>query len=275
MITATVLALAGCGSRESPVTVTPSKSPSPSTSPSPSPSEAEAAPSPTTLFHPGAVTLSEKGFWSWAYLDFTTGASVGSSPPTSTSDTASMMKSWVAADYLRRAGVKGQRPSATIMAELSTMIRDSDTTHTFEFHVANGNLSSIQRMIKTCGLTDTKGQQNSWSLTEMSARDVTRLGKCIADGRAAGPTWTGWLLNEMRSVRGEGRFGVIEALPPDVAKTTAIKNGWLDRDDGLWHIACMAVGPTWSIGVMARYPASLGKDYGAHTCRDVTRQLLG
>jgi hypothetical protein len=224
-------------------------------------------------FRPGPVPLSVKGFWTWAYLDFATGETVGSDPP-ATSDTASMSKTWVAADFLRRASEKGQRPNNTIMARLSTMIRDSDTTYTYEFHVANGNLSSIKRMISLCGLTDTVGRQNSWSLTQMSARDVTRLAKCIADGRAAGPTWTAWLLEEMRAVRGPGRFGIIEALPPEIAKTTAIKNGWLARDDGYWHIACMAIGDGWSMGVLARYPASLGKDYGARTCREVARQLL-
>jgi hypothetical protein len=78
----------------------------------------------------------------------------------------------------------------------------------------------------------------------------------------------------MRNVRGPGRFGPIEVLPADAQKTTAIKNGWLARDDGLWHIACMAVGDGWSLGIMAHYPASLGKDYGVKTCREVTKQLL-
>ncbi len=220
------------------------------------------------------MRLKVTGYWSWAYLDFTTGALSGSTPPNTTSDTASMSKAWVAADYLRRAAENNRQPSSTTIAELSTMIRDSDTTHTYEYHVANGNLSSIQRMIKLCGLSDSKGTPNSWSLTQMSSRDVTRLGKCIADGRAAGPKWTAWLLNEMRNVRGAGRFGIIEALPTGVATTTAIKNGWLARDDGQWHIACMAVGESWSIGVLARYPASLGKDYGARICREVAEQLM-
>src|SRR4029079_10451118 len=104
--------------------------------------------------------------------------------------------------------------------------------------------------------------QNRWSLTQVPARDVTRLAKCIADGRAAGPKWTGWLLDQMSSVRGAGRFGILEDLPADVAKSTAIKNGWLARDDGQWHIACMATGDGWSLGVMARYPGRLGRDYG-------------
>ena len=270
--------LAGCTAKAHSNTPPPSADQSASAAPAPSDAGPSPAASPTPsgpLFTPNAISLSVKGYWSWSYLDFTTGALSGSSPPNTTSDTASMAKSWVAADYLRRAAEKNQTPSSGTMAELSTMIRDSDNTNAFKYHVANGNLSSIQRMIKLCGMTDSKGTNNSWSLTQMSTRDITRLAKCISDGRAAGPKWTGWLLNEMRSVRGAGRFGIIEALPAAVAKTTAIKNGWLAREDGQWHIACMAIGDTWSIGVMARYPSSLGKDYGAKTCREVTKHLMG
>ncbi len=277
MITATlvaVFALVGCSGKASQAAGGASPSPSSSAASAAPSAEPSASSGPGPLFDPDEVKLSVKGFWSWAFLDFKTGEIESSTPANALSDTASMSKAWVAADYLRRAAEKNQQPNSTIMAELSTMIRDSDTTHAYEFHVANGNLSSITRMIKLCGLTDTKGTQNSWSLTHMSSRDVARLAKCIADGRAAGPKWTSWLLNEMRSVRGPGRFGIIEALPADVAKTTAIKNGWLARDDGQWHIACMATGDGWSMGVMARYPSSLGKDYGAKTCREVTKQLL-
>jgi hypothetical protein len=279
-----LLALAGCGDRSAPTVAPPAAGPTPSTASPDASGEATGTPSPTgspaptatnaSRFHVGKVSLQVTGYWSWAFLNFKTGALAGSSPKNALSDTASMTKAWIAADYLRRAAEQGKKPSSTIMSQITGMIRDSDNTHAYELHVANGNLASIQREIRVCGLSDTKGHQNSWSLTEMSARDVARLAKCIADGRAAGPKWTAWLLNEMRNVRGAGRFGVIEALPADLAKGTAIKNGWLARDDGLWHIACMATGDGWSIGVMARYPGRLGMGYGAKTCREVARQLL-
>ena len=85
-------------------------------------------------------------------------------------------------DYLRRAAERGQTPNGEIMRRLSAMIRASETEHAFAFHVANGNLASIRRMISLCGLTETVGVQNSWSLTRMSARDVARL-----RGRAGRP----------------------------------------------------------------------------------------
>jgi hypothetical protein len=237
---------------------------------------AAASPAPTSagpFLTTRPVTISSPGFWSWALLDTATGAITGSPNVAAPSDTASMSKSWVAADYLRRAGEKKQKPSAATMQQLSTMIRDSDTTHTFTFHKANGNLGSIRRMVSLCGLTETTGVQNSWSLTKMSARDVARLALCIADGRAAGPEYTPWLLGEMRAVRGPGKFGVIEIAPP--AEQVAVKNGWLLRDDKQWHIACLAIGNGWTLGVMARHAGSLGKDHGAGICRKVAEQLRG
>jgi hypothetical protein len=277
-----VLATTGCstapasppaspaGSGPGPVPAGPSESAASSAEPSAAPSPAVSGP----LFTPTQpVAMNVKGFWSWAYYDLKADQLYGSQPYT-TSDTASMAKAWVAADWLRRQGAANKQPSGTALNELSRMIRDSETQNTFKYHVENGNLTSIKRMISTCGLTETKGTQNSWSLTEMSARDVARLARCIGDGRAAGPKWTNWLLNEMRNVRGPGRFGPIEVLPADIQKATAIKNGWLARDDGEWHIACMAVGDGWTLGIMAHYQSSLGKDYGVKTCREVTRQLL-
>jgi hypothetical protein len=247
--------------------------PEPDAAPSETPS-VSAEPTPATagpFLVAKPVTINSPGFWSWALLDTATGAITGSANIAVPSDTASMSKAWVAADYLRRAGEKKQKPSAEIMRRLSKMIRDSDTTYTFEFHKANGNLGSIRRMVSLCGLTETTGVQNSWSLTKMSARDVTRLAACIADGRAAGPQWTGWLLGEMRAVRGPGRFGVIEVAPP--AEQVAVKNGWLLRDDKQWHIACLAIGRGWTLSVMARHAGSLGKNHGAGICRKVAEQL--
>jgi hypothetical protein len=252
-------------------------SPQPSTGPQGPETATPAAPpgaSPATpgpFLTPKPVTIKTSGFWSWALLDTTSGAITGSANLATPSDTASMSKAWIAADYLRRAGEKKQKPTAVIMQRLSKMIRDSDTTYTFEFHKANGNLGSIKRMISLCGLTETTGVPNSWSLTRMSARDVARLAACIGDGRAAGAVWTGWLLGEMRAVRGPGRFGVIEIAP--VSLGIAIKNGWLLRDDQQWHIACLAIGTGWTLAVMARHAGYLGKDHGAGICRQVAEQL--
>jgi len=218
------------------------------------------------------VDVRTDGFLSWALLDRRTGKITGSANMAAPSDTMSMVKAWLAADYLNR--VEG-KPSSARLAQLTIMIRDSDNEAAVQIYALVGGRASILRMIKTCGLTDSKAHAANWSNTIVSARDTVRLGECIADGRAAGPRWTPWLLSEMRQVRGVGDFGVRRALPKTAGSAVAVKNGWLLRDeDNLWHIACMAIADRWVISVLLRYPGRLGFEYGTDACERVGAQLL-
>jgi hypothetical protein len=238
--------------------------PSPSPSPSPSP----------LLVQAGPVSVNVAGWWSWALLDQRTNKITGSTNMASTNRTASMIKSWIAADYLRRSAQRDQTPSDARLAEVSTMIRDSDNAAATDLYAVVGKQASTKRLISICGLTDSKPGPTSWSDTRVSARDTTRLADCIDDGRAAGPKWTSWLLNEMRSVRGAGDFGIRKAFPAAVAQTIAIKNGWVTRtDNGDWEVNCLAIGDGWTMGVLTRYDASLGYTYGANACKNVAAQL--
>jgi hypothetical protein len=247
-------------------------------SPSPSPStagaiQARAMPGTARTLRTAPVSLSVNGFWSWALLDRRTGALDGSPNQGNRSDTASMIKVWIAADYLRRSTERGQPPTAAALRELSTMIRDSNNEIADKYHRANGGSASITRTVKLCGLADSRAvTAGSWSTTEVSARDGARLAVCLADGRAAGG-WTNWLLSEMRQVRGAGRFGIVAAFAPDVAGQVAIKNGWINRRDGKWHIACLAVTAEWALTVLTQYPVSQGFSYGTNICKQVAVQL--
>ncbi|GAA1896658.1 serine hydrolase [Asanoa iriomotensis] len=223
----------------------------------------------------GEVTSPFEGFRSWALLDRQTGRITGSANLAEPSDTMSMVKSWLAADYLRILAERGEEPSDFRIDRLRIMIRDSDNAAAVETYDLVGGNDSIFRMIKICGLTDSAAHLDNWSNTTVSARDTARLANCLADGRAAGTRWTPWLLSEMRAVRGPGDFGVRRALPPIAGAQVAIKNGWLLRDeDGQWHIACLAVTSRWAIGVLLRYRGSLGFAYGAAQCQAVGAQLL-
>ncbi|GIH10279.1 hypothetical protein Rhe02_83460 [Rhizocola hellebori] len=219
-----------------------------------------------------SVRFAGVSFASWALADRATGSIIGAENLAEPGDTMSMIKAWIAADFLRR----DPNPDEADLEQLSVMIRDSDNDVAVDFHHRNGEKISIDRMIFLCGLTDSHAGRVTyrWSDTVMSARDVARLGLCLADGRAAGE-WTDWLLGEMRLVRGDGDFGPRKALPAAVAAKVAVKNGWFSRpEDGLWHFACLAIGDSWTLGVLLRYPAELGEEHGHELCRAAGEQLL-
>jgi hypothetical protein len=241
--------------------------PAPTTPPAPTPE-----PEPLAV-RPATVTVASAGWLSWAMMDQRTGKIYGSKNMASTSTTASLIKAWIGADFLRRSAAAGDDPSETRMRQLTIMIRNSDNVAASALWDVVGGGASTKRMIKTCDMTDSRSHPN-WSNTRLSPRDITRLGACIADGRAAGPRWTAWLLKEMRLVRGIGDFGIRKAFPAGVAKTIAIKNGWVTRDAlGQWHVNCLAIGDGWTMGVMTQYPTNLDYTYGASLCKKVAAQL--
>jgi hypothetical protein len=255
-----------------------SASPSPSPSPSPVP--------PTLRAQPVSVPVSG-GFLSWAVMDRDTGAIAGSPNITATSSTESMIKAWIVSDYLRRSTESGKNPTQPILADASAAIRDSDDNAAQRLYRAGGGNAVVSRMISTCKLTDTKVYSGWWSRTRISARDAVRMGNCIADGRAAGPKWTKWVLTEMtqvrgtatakdqRATRGGGRWGIIEGLPKEIlAQGVSIKNGWTLVSDGKWHINCLAIGKDWILAVLLQYPGAKGLPYGAGLCKSVTQQLV-
>jgi hypothetical protein len=223
------------------------------------------------LLHPTPVSVPVQGFYSWALLDRKTGKISGSAnSATTTSSTESMIKIWIASDFLKH--FPGGDPDQDQLDEITRMIRDSDNAAAEDMYQLGGADSVVQRMISVCGLTETSVAEGWWSRTEVSARDAVRLGVCITDGRAAGPKWTSWILGEMRQVRGEGRFGIIDALPANVAARIPIKNGWTVVGDE-WRVNCLAVVDQYVLAVITRYPESLGLGYGARICRNVTAQL--
>jgi hypothetical protein len=230
---------------------------------------------PPLAVRPADVDIDATGWWAWSLLDTRTGKSYGSANMTETSTTASLIKSWIASDYLRRSAEAGKTPTDAQLQQVRVMIRDSDNNAAESLYNTLGRSASIKRLISTCKLTDSSvATDGGWSRTKLSPRDITRLAACIADGRAAGPTWTKWLLDEMRAVRGVGDFGIRKAFPASVQKTIAIKNGWVDRQaEQEYHVSCLAIGDGWTMGVMTKYPINLGYTYGAKICQQVADQL--
>lgn len=230
----------------------------------------------------------------WALLDRHTGTLTGSANrETGSNTTESMIKVWIAADWLRHQGAGA--PQAAV-DELYQMIIHSDDTIAHKYYELNGGDASIAELMKTCRLRGTHlpSLPNSWSYTTMSPADAVRLGSCIATGTAAGPTWTAWLLKAMHDVQGGvtdqqahtggGHWGIVDALPAALAAQVSIKNGWTAQIyDHNWHVNCLAVHPDWVLAIEVRYPWTSpdgnwqnanNLQQGADACRLITKQLL-
>jgi len=253
-------------------------------------------PGPPTLrapADPGAVPApSQASFFGWALVDRRTGEVSGSAnKDTGNNTTESMIKVWIAADYLR----KQDAPNAGALAELTRMIVDSDDNMAIKYYDLNGGDSSVRELITLCGLRHTSPSgHNEWSYTNMPPADAAALGVCVGTGKAAGPKWTPWLLTTMRNVRGGvadqqrttggGHWGIIDGLPAALAGGTSIKNGWTAQTyDHNWHVNCLAIHADWVLAVELRYPwTSPDGDWhhannlqtGADGCAAVTRALL-
>lgn len=209
---------------------------------------------------------------SWAYLDsidgtMSTGGAAGTTP------TASMIKPAIVSDYLRGRDQAITDPTPDETARMTAAIVDSDDAATEWLYRERGSDVAVQRIIKLCGMTGAQVHPGWWSKTQVTAPDSARMGACIRDGGLVSEPWPTWVLDRMREVRGEGRFGIGDSRRDPDGGALAIKNGWMVTD-GLWHVNCLAVGGWWSGAVLTRYPASRGLGYGAKLCADVARSVF-
>ena len=227
---------------------------------------------------PGAIhPAGNPSFSGWAFLDRRTGAVVGSANSGSGTNTAeSMIKAWIAGDYLRT-----HNPSTSALNDLTLMIIDSNDGMAEKYYEMDGRNAVVQRLISMCGLSHTTIYPFYWARTTMTPQDAVKYGNCVANGTAAGPKWTDWLLDTMRHVRGGvndqistakqgGRWGIIDGLPPEIAAGTSIKNGFTGYVDG-WHVNCLAIQQDWVLNVMVRIGTLQA---AANVCRSVAQQLV-
>ena len=201
---------------------------------------------------------------------------------TATSSTESMIKAWIVSDYLRQLGDK-EPPASDEGGGSSSPIRDSNDDAANEVYAAAGGSykasPAAARRGDPAGDQDLRADRHQagnvppydgwWSFTRMSPRDAVRLGDCVADGKAAGPKWTKWVLDEMskvqrhhaartsrRSPAAAGGASSTACPPINAQGPVSIKNGWTPINyDGNWHVNCLAVTNKWSLAVMLRYPS--------------------
>ncbi len=260
---------------------------------------AQKAPPPPTLGLPAGPVTVPAGLTvaGWSLLDVATGRLIGHSDNAGTmaNYTESMIKAWIAADFLGRAATAGTTPGRTDLDQLKSMIIHSDDNIASHYYNLGGQDAVMGRLNRVCGLRTTVAMAGWWSYTRMTPDDAARYGLCLASGTAAGP-YTGQLLGWMRQVTGGvadqaadghtggGRWGIIDGLPPSLASQASIKNGWEpENENHVWHVNCLAILPTRVLAIMVRYPWVAPDDdwhhatnlaTGATACQALTTQLV-
>lgn len=245
----------------------PEPAPAPDEQPSPTPPAFSLAGVDATKL----VNVTTEAWFSWALMDRQEGALIGSANFAETNRTCSMIKSWIASDYLRQK----PNPSEARLADIEIMIRDSDSVSADRLMNEIGRVPSFTRMRDLCKTTDFT-PKNTWSQAVVSARDMCRVGHTIARGAIANPKWTDHVLALMRTVR-RGNWGVRQAFPAAEQAEIAIKNGWdTTSAEGTYHANCLAIHERWVMVVLTRYPLkiSANETYGADVCKSVATQLL-
>jgi hypothetical protein len=264
--TAAVVLVAACDPSEQPkISGQRGTSRSPSTMEQPSP----AGPRMAAPNDPATVKATGTTLFEWAFMDRQTGQITGSMNYAVKKDSVeSMIKPGIVGDWLRSQDEAGKQPSQVNIDEITETIIDSVDWTAQKYYNLGGGVAVINRLVKRCGLTDvTFDPEGRWSWMEFTPRDSLRYAQCIADGRVAGEKWTPFLLDLMRKVRGDlavehshdgegGRWGIIDGLPPELAKDTSIKNGWTPYRSTGWHVNCMAIHPDFIL-VIEMHSASL------------------
>jgi hypothetical protein len=264
----------------------PTASPTPPANPLAAPATAPPAPPPPTdpLDQAAArarrITDATAGWASFTLADRRAGRLVGDSRTDEVTNSESVVKAWLAADLLATAAAAKRRLTASERGRMTSMIRVSDDDSAEVIWRSLGGDSSIRKMIRTCRMTDARVYPGRWSLTQISSRDMARLGACLAPGpgKLLSAAASRQLLDLMRTVARSNAFGIPAARPAGAGGKVAVKNGWTEHGGtGQWNVNCLAVwGPElrWVLAVALRYPIPGGLQYGADVCRRVTAALF-
>jgi hypothetical protein len=228
------------------------------------------------------ITAGADGFASFTLLDRHNGRRIGDPRSTQAVFSESTIKAWLAADLLATRAAAGAQLTPYETERMTSMIQLSDDNSAEVIWRWLGADQSIAKMIKVCRLQDTTVYSDWWSKTEISARDLARLGDCIVPGKNKflSPAVGAPLLALMRSVDPTNAFGIQQANPAGPGVRVAVKNGWTEHgssDGTVWNLNCLGIWGTnnrWVLAVTTRYPAINGLDYGAGVCRQVTRAVL-
>jgi len=184
LMLAALAALGGCGGKV-PATVAQQPSSAASTeasastteAPAPAPASSAPAPSPSPVVVPAGVTAGI------AVFDRKTGTFLSQVNPTTQFRSASLVKLFIALDYLWNRG-PNYAVAAADRPRLEVMLRSSDDNAATYFWKADGSGQIVTRMISRLHLQNTApppAERSGWGFTAVTAGDLVRVYRYLLD----------------------------------------------------------------------------------------------
>jgi hypothetical protein len=141
---------------------------------------------------------------------------------------------------------------------MTSMIRLSDDNAAQVIYDWLGGDDSIEDMIETCRLQDATVYPGWWSKTEISSRDLARLGDCITPGKNKflSPSVGAPLLALMRSVDPTNAFGIEQVHPAGPGREERLDRARQRRRHGLERQLSRHLGRRQPLGARGDDPLS-------------------
>jgi hypothetical protein len=190
-------------------------------------------------------------------LDLKSGATLAEANADRSYYTASVVKLLIAVDTLYRAGWDTQ--NAVTRKNIVDMLALSHDGIAENLWVRNGSTAAVPEVSKLAGLTQTRAPRvrDQWEMTGMSPRDVARLYHYVVDhmpDAAAAVVLDGLGSAKSRAADGFPQFfGIPDGLP---GQRWAIKQGWMEIDNGLVLNTTGLVNDRYVVVVLAKLPGS-------------------
>lgn len=209
----------------------------------------------------------------WALLEVGSGRRTGSGNHVMLRLNAeSTIKAWIVADFLRKEGQAGRRPTPGDIETIDAAIRRSDDASAEQLYRRAGGDLVLADLLDVCGVRVSTLYPGYWSYTQVNADDAIDIFSCSI--RQA-QLWDGGqsFLADLGSVLSPGNRGISEVLRSTTP--VRVKNGWTSHAaTGRWNVNCVAAWDDYILSVLTSYPVANGVDYGFTLCRKVANQLL-
>ncbi len=149
--------------------------------------------------------------------------------------TGSSMKVVIMLTLLNMTESQGREPNDTEMALLTTMIENSnnDAASTLYYNEIGG-ASGVNSYLNKIGITGLDPGPNAWGDSTISPLVMTHVLTLLYEGKVLTQQDRQLAVYLMEHIEADQQFGVGDSAPDGA--TVAMKNGWLQDDDGLWAV---------------------------------------